>query len=541
MFRPAVILVSGLLLLTGCVNITVVERDEKDPEDSSTAPLVAPASPIPAHQSTSPWYIDAQARVAEAGAGSGARNVVLFLGDGMGISTVTAARILAGQQMGLPGEEHRLSFEHFPVTGLVKTYNVNSQTPDSAGTMSAIVTGVKTDIGVFGVDEHVDADSCASARGRELLSLLDIAELAGVATGVISTARITHATPGATYAKTANRDWEDDAEMSEADRAEGCTDIAAQFVAHRDTLNRQFGPGSSDGIEVALGGGRRHFLPAGAQGGQRGDGRDLIAEWQNHYPSGRYVSDREGLAKVVDTPVLGLFSDSHMSYATERSGPNADQPSLPAMTRKALDLLEDHRNGFLLIVEAGRIDHAHHAGNAANALNDTVELARAVHAVVDEVDPEDTLILVTADHSHVFTIAGYPRRGNPILGKVIPPWSDELTLDESGTPYTTLGYMNGRGFRDYGGHLDADLTYDDPPVSGRQDIREVDTTAMGYHQEALVPLNSETHGGEDVAVYARGPGARAATGVVEQNLLFHVMLSATDWEQRAARRTAKTR
>lgn len=525
------------LLLAGCVNITITDSEE--PAVTPASDSATFASPIPAHQRDSDWFTDARGRVAASQAGTGAKNVVLFLGDGMGISTITAARILAGQQAGKSGEENRLSFEEFPVTGLIKTYNVNSQTADSAGTMSAIVTGVKTDIGVFGVDERVESDDCSSAAGTELLSILDIAELAGVATGVISTARFTHATPGATYAKTANRDWEDDGEMSDEAIAEGCTDIASQFVAHRERLNDQFGASVSDGIEVAMGGGRRHFLPESAPGGRRKDGRDLTAEWQSAFPSGTYIEDAEGLAGISEGPVLGLFSPSHMAYASMRSKPDNSQPSLPAMAAKALDLLEDEDNGFLLIIEAGRIDHAHHAGNAYNALNDTIEMAEAVQTVVDRVNPDETLILVTADHSHVFTMGGYPRRGNPILGKVVPAWSDEPTLDTDGQPYTTLGYMNGRGFRDYGDELDADRSYREPPVTGRQNIRNINTRAPGYHQEALVPLGSETHGGEDVAVYAKGPGARAAGGVNEQNLLFHVMLSATDWEGRAARRVTR--
>ena len=150
-------------------------------------------------------------------------------------------------------------------------------------------------------------------------------------------------------------------------------------------------------------------------------------------------------------------------------------------------------------------------------------------------DLEDTLIIVTADHSHVFTIAGYPRRGNPILGTVIAADANDPTLDENGLPYTTLGYMNGRGFRDYGGELDADRGYADPTATGRVDLRETDTTAPGFHQEALVPLGAETHGGEDVAMYATGPGAGAVAGVQEQNLLFHVMLQATGWDAEAAR------
>lgn len=527
-------LTASAMALTGCVYISVDKVDAG--ESSSPAAQAELPSPLPAHQLQNPWYKDASSRVASTQSPQNAKNVVLFVGDGMGISTITAARILAGQQAGYSGEENRLSFETFPETGLIKTYNVNSQTPDSAGTMSAMMTGVKTDISVFGVDEHVEADDCASARGRELLSLLDIAELAGAATGVISTARLTHATPGATYAKTPNRDWEDDAELSDDARAEGCADIASQFLTHRHRLNTEFGTGMSDGIEVALGGGKRHFLPEGNEGGRRKDGRNLIDEWQSTYPTGVFVADAASLQTADRTPLLGLFSDSHMRYASQRSVADATQPSLPAMTRKALELLRGRDEGYLLIVEAGRIDHAHHAGNAANALNDTIELAAAVQVVMDETDPGDTLVLVTADHSHVFTMAGYPRRGNPILGKVVPAWSDEPMLDADGLPYTTLGYMNGRGFRDLGDEADADVAYRGAPNAGRKDLTDVDTTTIGYHQESLVPLGAETHGGEDVAVYARGPGARAVAGVNEQNLLFHVMLSATDWEQRAARR-----
>ncbi|MFT7287806.1 MAG: alkaline phosphatase [Halieaceae bacterium] len=518
------------LLLAGCVSVAGVAPEQK------VSPGATLPSPLPDRQLSSPWYRDAAARVERVKADGEARNVILFVGDGMGISTVTAARILAGQRKGNPGEENRLSFENFPVTGLIKTYNVNSQTPDSAGTMSAIITGVKTNIGVFGVDEEVNPEDCSTVKEHELLSLLDLAELAGRATGVVSTARLTHATPGATYAKTPDRDWEDDSDMPEEARAAGCEDIATQFVGTAERLNRQFGAGASDGIEVALGGGRRHFLPKDSDGGRRGDGANLIESWQALYPQGAYVANAAQLSDASSAPLLGLFSESHMAYQSERADSDAQQPSLKAMTLKALDLLEASNRGYLLVVEAGRIDHAHHAGNAANALNDTIELADTVAAVTARVSDEDTLLLVTADHSHVFTIAGYPRRGNPILGKVVPAWSDDPMLDEDGLPYTTLGYMNGRGYRDYGEEANADMAYQEPPTTGRQDISEVDTTAIGYHQEALIPLNSETHGGEDVAVYAHGPGAAAAAGVNEQNLLFHVMLSATSWEQDAAQR-----
>jgi alkaline phosphatase len=424
--------------------------------------------------------------------------VIFFLGDGMGISTVTAARILAGQQLGGPGEDHSLSFDNFPVTGLAHTYNVNSQTADSAGTMSALMTGVKTDIGVFGVDERVERGDCASVRGAGLLSLLDIAELAGKRTGVISTARLTHATPAATYAYTPDRDWEDDSEMPAAAIAAGCRDIATQFVEHRDHLNRQFGAGASDGIEVAMGGGRRHFLPAD-EGGRREDGAQPVAAWQGAYPGGSYAADKDSLAAAQATPLLGLFADSHMAYELQRRDPSSTEPGLVAMTEKAIDLLDDG-NGFLLVVEAGRIDHAHHAGNAANALNETVELSDAVAAAMARVDLDETLIIVTADHSHVFVMAGYPRRGNPILGKVVPAWSDEPMVDVNGLPYTTLGYMNGRGFRDYGDEPNADTTYPGPDTRPRRPQRH------RYDGAGLPPGGADSPG-------LRDPRRRGRTGV----------------------------
>jgi alkaline phosphatase len=541
MYRP-VLSTSAALLLTGCISITTSSPIDPSPRGARAVDTVASAdrSVLPAHQRDSQWFRDAEEAVRRARRDewAAAKNVIFFLGDGMGISTVTAARILAGQRLGGSGEEHSLAFETLGVTGLAKTYNVNSQTADSAGTMSALMTGVKTDIGVFGVDERVQYNDCASSRGSELLSLLDIAELAGRRTGVVSTARLTHATPGATYARVANRDWEDDSSLPEGAREAGCSDIAAQLVGHRERLNSAFGEGASDGIEVAMGGGRRHFLPPG-QGGRRADGRDLIADWQRQYPRGSYAADAAQLSAVQRPPLLGLFDASHMEYAMQRATPESSEPSLTAMTLKALELLEGGDEGYFLMVEAGRIDHAHHAGNAANALNETIELSDTVAAVLERVDLSETLIIVTADHSHVFTMAGYPRRGNPILGKVVEAGSEEPSLDVNGLPYTTLGYMNGRGFRNYGEEFDADRSYGDAPRSGREDLTEIDTTAPGYHQEALIPLGSETHGGEDVPVYAGGPGAIAAMGSYEQNRLFHVMLQATGWDREAARRVRR--
>jgi alkaline phosphatase len=475
-----------------------------------------------------------------------AKNVILFVGDGMGVSTVTAARILDGQMKGLEGEENQLSFDAFPFSGLSKTYNVDAQTPDSAGTMTAMMSGIKTDVGVIGVDEDIERGDCTTVAGNELVTALELAEIAGKSTGIISTARITHATPAATYAKSADRNWEDISDMPEAAVTAGCTDIADQLVKFEANLEAKFDGLDVDGIEVVMGGGRRHFLPrdpafnspdaASSTEGDRTDGRDLTAEWQSLYTNGVYVFDQsgfDGLDTETTERVFGLFNESHMQYEADRGNDIAGEPSVAEMTSAAIKILDNNDEGFFLMVESGRIDHAHHAGNAYGALHDTIAFAEAVAAADELTNDEDTLIIVTADHGHVFTIAGYPKRGNPILGKVVNVGSDEAATAADGTPYTTLGYTNGLGYRNLGDVTNSDASYLAAPDTGRKDITDVDTTTPGYHQEALVPLGSETHSGEDVGIYAKGPGAFLVNGTNEQSIIFHVMDFAGDYVSQA--------
>lgn len=472
-----------------------------------------------------------------------AKNVILFVGDGMGISTLTAARILQGQLAGQSGEENYLSFERFPFVGLSKTYNTDQQTPDSAGTMSAIMTGVKTDAGIISISEQVELGSCASGENRSMMTALELAELKGKSTGVVSTARITHATPAATYAHTPHRGWENDAMIPEQEAP--CKDIALQLIEFEQRMNAEHAPNTVNGIEVLLGGGRRNFLPkdaafneentnSGKPEGRREDGRHLVNEWKKMYPQGQYVNNAEDFSKLdvnKASHILGLFNPSHMRYEQDRSNDALGEPTLSDMTQLAIKKLSQNNKGYFLMVEAGRIDHSHHAGNAYNALHDTIALSDAVQAAVELVDLNETLIIVTADHSHVMTIAGYPKRGNPILGKVMEQHETTPTLLEDGLPYTTLGYLNGRGMMDLGDETNANASYDHEINVGRHDISNIDTTAPGYHQEALHPRGSETHGGEDVGIFAIGPGAEWVTGVNEQNVIFHVMNTAAGLSQ----------
>lgn len=508
---------AALTLLTGCGGTDDTKAKGPDKEEP---------------KSTNAWFKAGVERIANADLQTyitqrgGAKNVILFVGDGMGISTVTASRILEGQNRGESGEENMLSFDNFPVAGLSKTYNTNAQTPDSAGTMTAMMAGVKTKAGVISISEVSERANCLSSKGHEVMTAIELAEDKGMSTGVVSTARITHATPAATYAHVSERNWENDSKLPQEAIDNGCTDIAAQL------LSFNYG----DGIDVVMGGGRREFIPTTTtdvegKNGKRTDGRDLRNEWKSANPTGAYVetqSEFDAVNTASASKLFGLFNYSHMQYEKDRANDVAGEPSLSEMTEKAIDILKKNDKGFMLMVESGRIDHAHHAGNAYNALSDTIELAKAV-ALADEMTAdEDTLIIVTADHSHVFTIAGYPKRGNPILGKVQgtdgsgePKTTDDLGADN--LPYTTLGYANGRGFMDLGSETNADAGYDVAINAGRADLTAVDTGSAGFHQEATVPLGSETHAGEDVGIYAKGPGSHLLSGVNEQNMIFHVM------------------
>lgn len=523
-------------VLTACTGIA--PRHASTPTAGTGAIHVdVPAIQRPQGETAAWWFRDGAAQAAARGAMSGrAKNLILFVGDGMSLTTVAAARILEGQRRGASGEEQRLSWEDFPATALSRTYNTNSQTPDSAGTMSAMATGVKTRLGVLSIGQTAARGDCAGARAAPLLTLWELAAASGMATGVVTTTRVTHATPGATFSHSADRNWESDGEMPEAARAAGCIDIARQLV------ETPFGTGP----DVLMGGGRMHLMPASQRdpeyadkAGARRDGRDLVAEWLRRHPGGHYAwNDAQFRAAPDDKPLLGLFEPDHMRYGHDRPGDGAGEPTLAEMTRAAIARLARDADGYVLLVEGGRIDHANHSGNAYRALDETIGLSDAVRAAIEMTSAEDTLVLVTADHSHTLNFVGYPVRGNPILGKVQGAGGEDGTpgkfaLDALGLPFTTLSYANGPG---YAGASDRQpegpKRYEHwvegvkPARNGRPDLTHVDTQDPDYLQESLYPLKSETHGGDDVGIWARGPGSEAVRGNVEENTVFHFLLQA---------------
>lgn len=484
------------------------------------------------------WFRAGAAQAASRGAMSGkAKNVILFVGDGMSLTTVAAARILDGQRKGSAGEENALSWENFPNTAFSKTYNTDSQTPDSAGTMSAMATGVKTRMGVLSIGQQAARGDCAAAQAASLLTLWELAASSGLATGVVTTTRVTHATPGATFSHSADRNWENDAETLSVPEAAGCADIARQII------ESPYGKGP----DVLMGGGRGNFLPAterdpeyDSMTGLRLDGRDLVADWKRLHPKGAYVwNAKQFAAAPTSGPLLALFEPSHMQFEHDRPVDKAGEPSLAEMTRGAIERLRNNPQGYVLLVEGGRIDHAHHSGNAYRALTDTIALSEAVAVAASMTSADDTLILVTADHSHTMTFAGYPVRGNAILGKVKGSSGEGsnpsgYAADATGQPYTTLSYNNGPGYPgatdqqpEGPKNLNREISGFQAATLGRPNLTDVDTEAPDYLQEAMIPLSNETHGGDDVGIWARGPGADAVRGSLEQNAIFHILLQAT--------------
>lgn len=332
------------------------------------------------------------------------------------------------------------------------------QTPDSAGTATAYLTGVKANFYTLGVNSKVNKNhpDCSLVKKSSVNSILKWAIDAGKAAGLVTTTRVTHATPGASYAHIQNRDWEYyiDELIVNATNRDQCKDIARQLIENE--------PGQS--FNVILGGGRYSFLPNNYYdpkgmliknelkpvSGKREDNRNLIEEWlqmrrKQGLSSDQYgfVNDTKSLRQLDLTKIkylFGLFNYTHMEYEQLRDkGPNGE-PSLSEMTESAIKVLSNNNKGFILLVEGGRIDHAHHDGFATLALYETLEFDRAIRKARELLPMEETLILVTADHSHSLVINGYAARGNKIQDR-------SSIRDDNQIPFTTLMYTNGPGFR----------------------------------------------------------------------------------------------
>jgi len=303
-----------------------------------------------------------------------AKNVILLIGDGMGFPQLTLARIEKSNENLSQYSSDNLSMDSMEQTGYVSTFSANSFVTDSAPAATAMATGEKTNNGVISEDKTAIPKK---RDGNNLTTILELAEMDGLSTGLITTTRITHATPAAFYAHVDNRDNE--------------SEIASQLL--------------KSGTDVILGGGQQYFVgrnhtdPTGKMGG-RDDDRDLLEDSVSLGYT--LVFNGTGLQKIDATKtdkLLGLFSSSHMQYELERISSGDKQPSLALMTQKAIEILSRNPKGFFLMIEGGRIDHAGHERNLSRIASDTLAFDDAVRSALDFASKKnDTLVIVTADH-----------------------------------------------------------------------------------------------------------------------------------------------
>nr|WP_315249175.1 alkaline phosphatase [uncultured Duganella sp.] len=443
------------------------------------------------------------------------KNVIFFLGDGMGLTTMTAARIYS------VGEDGELTMDTLPETAFVKTFSNDAQVTDSAPSMAAYMTGVKMNNEVISMSQNTNAidpvndaagnklgNNCGSNNGTAATTLLELAKTAGLGTGVVSTARITHATPATTYAHICHRDLEND--------------IAAALVPGGTGYNSALGTG---GLDVIVGGGSQFFKPV-KDGGKRADGRDLVAELKaKSYAYASNTTEFNAIDGTKTDKLLALFTSSHMSYDLDRDA--TKEPSLAEMTTKAMDVLARNGKGYFLMVEGGRIDHALHETTAKKALQDTVAFDNAIKAAIAKAkltDPTlaNTLIVVTADHDHTLVLNGYAKRTGKtttasagVLGVVKNYVTGAVDKDLDGAPYPIIGFGNGEN-RVQGSR------------SSQASLDESVTGANLYHQEAVIRMGAggETHGGTDVFLGAIGKGSETFTGTIDNTKVFSLVKTA---------------
>ncbi len=317
-----------------------------------------------------------------------AKNVILLIGDGMGIAHRTAARVLSkGYTRGKANGT--LAMDRFPYNGMLMTSSLNSLITDSAPGAHNYSTGNKTNNGMEGVFPDNTAPDDDNPRIEYLSEWLT--RNFGMVTGIVSDAFITDATPAAFLAHTQNRG--------------NGTLIASQYID----------AASETSLKVLLGGGSYHFIPKSQTGSRRTDERNVIADFQA--AGYAYVDTATALAAYeagADAKLLGLFNLDNMNVAFDKlrlGDPSVtsafpDEPFLKDMTEKAIDVLRQYPGGFFLMVEGAHVDKQAHRMDAERSIYDVIQLDHAVQVALDfaigtntDEDPNnDTLVIVSADH-----------------------------------------------------------------------------------------------------------------------------------------------
>jgi len=271
------------------------------------------------------------------------KNIILFIGDGMGVSHITAGKIVKGV----------LNLESFRYLGLLTTHSQNAFITDSAAAGTAMATGYKTYNGAISV----------SSERKPVKTVVEYAEGNGKSTGLIASCSLTHATPAVFVAHVERRSQED---------------LIAEQIAKSD-------------IDVLFGGGWSYFVPRSVNGSKRTDEKNLIAILKKRMKVIRSVKEFQQLG-VIDS-VTGFFAAEHPPQAKDR------KPQLSDLTRKAIEILSRNKAGFFLMVEGSQIDWAAHRNNQDYILTEMIDFDNAVGVGLEFAKSNlQTLVLVTADH-----------------------------------------------------------------------------------------------------------------------------------------------
>jgi len=289
----------------------------------------------------------------------GPKGIILFIGDGMGINQLRSAAIYSEKVLGKP-----LVIDSLPIRGTTTTYSANSEVTDSAAAATALYAGHKTNNGAINI----------LPDGKRVFTIGHAAKNAGMSVGVLSTTRLTHATPAGAFAHTPDRDDENL--------------IAEQLVDF--------------GADVAMAGGLMHFIPASQQGSARKDDTNLVEALKSRgYACVTTVSELQAVDPSATPKLFGFFGSSILDYEIDRQNDASlsSQPDLAEMTRVALSILGRNPRGFFVMIEGGRIDHACHGHDIKASIYDTLAFDKAVKVGLEYQNTHpDVLVLVTADH-----------------------------------------------------------------------------------------------------------------------------------------------